>query len=333
MSKKRIHIIHTGGTLGMRAVGGVLAPGPFLSEILSDVPELARVAEVDVEILMNKDSTEFTPLDWDAMADCLESHMDDYDGFVVIHGTDTMAYTASALSFSLRGLSKPVILTGSQRPLRAIPSDGHANLVSAVDLACRDVPEVCVFFGRELLRGNRARKVSAERYDAFESPNYPPLARVGLDVDLHPSLVRRPAGPFRRVAGFVTAVAHVICWPGAPSTPIDQAVDAGAKVVVIGAFGSGNVPGGERGWPGAIARATARGTAVLLLTQCGHGAARPNLYVGGRAALDAGAVSGHDMTDEAALAKAMHLLAQGLSGAALRSALSEDLAGELTKPA
>ena len=331
VAKKRIHLIHTGGTLGMRPVSGVLQPGPFLSQILSDVPELARVAEMDVEILMNKDSTDMVPADWDAMASCLEARMGEYDGFVLIHGTDTMAFTASALSFALRGLAKPVVLTGSQRPLQSIPSDGRLNLVSAVDLATRDVPEVTIFFGRQLLRGNRARKVSAERYDAFESPNYPPLGRVGLDVDLHPQLVRRPGKErFHRVPGFDTAVAYLACWPGASPDAVSRAVEAGAKVVVIGAYGTGNVPGGPSGWPQAFAAARERGAVVLVLTQCGHGAVRPELYEGGRAALLAGAVAGHDLTVEAAMAKAMHLLAQGLRGDALRRALTVDLAGEIT---
>jgi L-asparaginase len=271
-----------------------------------------------------------SPADWDRIGGHLASKMGEYDGFVVIHGTDTLAYTAAALSFSLRGLSKPVVLTGSQRPLKSIPSDGRGNLVSAVDLAGRDVPEVCVFFGRQLLRGNRARKVSSERYDAFESPNYPPLGRVGLDVDLHPALLRRAQGPFEHVPGFVPDVAWLACWPGAPAEALDRAVDAGAKVVALGAYGTGNLPGGKRGWPGAIRRATDRGATVLLVTQCPHGAVRPSLYEGGKAALDAGAVPGHDMTVEAAIVKSMFLLARGLSKEALRAALEEDLAGELT---
>jgi L-asparaginase len=327
---KRIHLVHTGGTLGMAAAGGGLAPGPFLEALLEDVPELRRLAAVDVDILMNLDSTEMAPADWDRLGAHLAARMSAYDGFVVIHGTDTMAHTAAALSFSLRGLAKPVVLTGSQRPLKSIPTDARTNLVSAVDLARRDVPEVCVFFGRHLLRGNRARKVSTERYDAFESPNYPPLARVGLDVDLHPSLVRRPSGPFAHDPGFSPAVAWLACWPGAPADVLDRAVDSGARVVVLAAYGTGNVPGGERGWPGAIRRATARGAVVLLLSQCPHGAVRPRLYEGGRAALDAGAVPGHDLTVEAALVKSMFLLARDLPEDALRRALGEDLAGELT---
>ncbi len=330
MTSKRVHLVHTGGTLGMAPVEGRLEPGPYLARLLEDVPELARVARVDVEILMNVDSTEMGPPEWDRIAAHVAGRMADYDGFVVIHGTDTLAYTASALSFAFEGLAKPVVLTGSQRPLRAVPTDGHSNLVSAVDLAGRDVPEVCVFFGRHLMRGNRTRKESAERYDAFESPNYPALARVGLDVDLHPELIRRPVGPFVHRTGFDPAVAYLPCWPGAPADAIDRAVAAGAKVVAVGAFGTGNLPGGDRGWPGAIARATAGGAAVLLLSQCGHGAVRPRLYAGGRAALDAGAVPGHDLTVEAALAKSMHLLARGLTGATLRDALGRDLAGELT---
>ena len=326
----RIHLVHTGGTLGMAPLDGHLQPGPYLSMLLADVPELARLAEVDVSILMNVDSTEMVPARWDDIAGHIAERMGDYDGFVVVHGTDTMAYTAAALSFALRGLAKPVVLTGSQRPLRAIPSDGRANLVSAVDLARRDVPEVCVFFGRQLLRGNRARKVSAERYDAFESPNYPPLGRVGLDVDLHPALIRRPRGKFKLLPGFNPAVAYVSCWPGAQGEALSHAVNAGAKVVVVGAYGTGNLPASDAGWPSAIRSARERGVVVLLLTQCGHGGVQPQLYEGGRLALAAGAVPGADLTVEAALVKSMHLLAQGLAGDALARALPSDLAGEMT---
>jgi L-asparaginase len=315
----------------MTPVSGRLEPGPYLARLLEDVPELSRLAEVDVEILMNVDSTEMSPADWDRVGAHVADRMDRYDGFVVVHGTDTMAYTAAALSFSLEGLRKPVILTGSQRPLRAIPSDGHSNLVAAVDLARRPITEVCVFFGRQLLRGNRSRKVSAERYDAFESPNYPPLARVGLDVDLHETLIRCPARPFARRAGFDPAVAYVTCWPGADPRMIDRAADGGARVVVVGAYGTGNLPGGASGWPGAIERVTKRGTVVLMVTQCGHGPVRPTLYPGGRAAVAAGAVSGLDLTIEAALTKSMACLAWGLRGDALREALGRDLAGELTE--
>jgi L-asparaginase len=306
-----------------------LEPARYLADLVQEVPELGRLAEVDAEILMNLDSTEMTPSDWTRIARHLGERMDRYDGFVVVHGTDTMAYTASALSFALSGLRKPVVVTGSLRPLRAIPTDARLNLVSAVDVARRDVPEVAIFFGRHLLRGNRARKASVERYDAFESPNYPPLARVGLDVDLHDSLIRRPTGPFVLREAFDPAVATLACWPGAPASLVDRAAD-GARALVVAGYGTGNLPGGEAGWPGAVARAVRRGVPVLLVSQCPHGAVRLPLYAVGRAALDAGAVPGADLTVEAAVAKTMHLLARGLSGEALRDAWVEDLAGELT---
>jgi L-asparaginase len=326
---KRIHLVHTGGTLGMTAERR-LEPASYLAGLLEVVPEVGRLATVDVEILLNLDSTEMTPAEWDRIARHLAERMDRYDGFVVVHGTDTMAYTASALSFALRDLRRPVVLTGSQRPLKAIPTDARLNLVSAVDLARRDVPEVSIFFGRHLLRGNRARKASVERYDAFESPNFPPLARVGLEVDLHGSLLRRPSGPFRLLPGFDPAVALAVCFPGEPARTLDRAADAGAKAVVVAGYGTGNVPGGEAGWPGAIRRAVSRGVPVLLVSQCPHGSVRLPLYEGGRAALDAGAVAGADLTVEAALVKTMHLLGQGRTGDALRAAWREDLAGEMT---
>jgi L-asparaginase len=150
------------------------------------------------------------------------------------------------------------------------------------------------------------------------------------DVDLHPRLVRRPAEPFRHRPGFDGSVVYLPVWPGADGRALDRAVDAGTRVIVVGAYGVGNVPGGREGWAGAIARATARGAVVLLVTQCGHGGVRPALYEAGRAALEAGAVAGHDLTVEAALVKSMHLLAQGLTPSELRAALPADLAGELT---
>lgn len=325
---QRIHLVHTGGTLGMSA-DRRLEPGRYLADLGGEVPELARLADVDVEILENLDSTEMTPAHWDRIAAHVAGAMDRYDGFVVVHGTDTMAYTACALSFALEGLRKPVVLTGSLRPLRAIPTDARLNLVSAVDVARRDVPEVAVFFGRHLLRGNRTKKASVERYDAFESPNYPPLARVGLDVDLHERLVRRPAGPFALRPGFDPAVGVAACWPGAPASVLDRAAED-ARAVVVAGYGTGNLPGGRAGWPGAVARAVGRGVPVLLVSQCAHGAVRMPLYEGGRAALDAGAVPGGDSTLEAAIVKTMHLLAQGLSGEGLREAWGRDLAGEIT---
>nr|NIV15464.1 asparaginase [Fodinibius sp.] len=183
---KKILIIHTGGTFGMMPMKPrqTLAPNQVEERVTAHVPELEKIASIDFNMIFNLDSSNIQPRHWQELAVLINQNIEAYDGFVIIHGTDSMAYTAAALSFMLNNLPKPVILTGSQRPLAEIRTDARINLINAVELATRPIPEVGIFFGTELFRGNRAVKVSSTDFHAFESPNFPSLAEVGLDVEI-----------------------------------------------------------------------------------------------------------------------------------------------------
>lgn len=327
--RPRVLFLYTGGTLGMARRAGPgkepLAPSPVAEDLLPFVRGLQEEVEVEGQLLFNIDSSDMTPAHWCTIGEAVEARIDAYDGFVVVHGTDTMAWTASALSFSLRNLPKPVVLTGAQRPIAFVRSDAGDNLVHAALCAAMDVPEVGLFFGRCLFRGNRATKTSIQSYDAFESPDAVPLVEVGLD--LVPNLApRRPAGPFAPRHAFSDEVAVVELAPGLGPRALTRAAEAGAKGVLLRAFGAGNLP--RAGWPDAVRALVDAGIPVAIGSQCVRGTVDPGAYEGGRAALDAGAMATGSMTVEAATVKLMHLLGLGLSGEALREAYAADLVGE-----
>ena len=333
MHRRRVFLLLTGGTLGMEGRRPrPLHPGTYLRDLLFVVPEIGEVADVHVELLWNLDSSNIGPVHWAGLAERLvEIRRDDApDGFVVIHGTDTMAYTASALSFLLEGLDRPVILTGSQRPLGEIRSDARMNLVNAVELATLDVPEVAVCFGPHLLRGNRTTKVDVWRYDAFESPNHPPLARIGLGVELSGAIRRPPAGGAPRVRGALES--RVLCvrlTPGMPGSALVGAVRASdAQGLVVTAYGSGNVPTEDPSVLGAFETLRDAGIPVVLTSQSLRGGVDPTLYECGQAALARGAIPAGDMTVEAAVTKLMWAIASTPSDVA--GTLGADLAGERT---
>lgn len=316
-------MIHTGGTLGM--TGGrpdALKPEAFASTVHAFVPELSTIAQIDFEVLFNIDSSDLQPLQILTLARFIHERYERYDGFVVIHGTDTMVYTASALAFLFRGLAKPVVLTGSQRPLAEIRSDAKPNLIAACVVASMDdpIPEVAIFFGTELLRGCRSVKLHTRHFDAFESPNCPPLASLGVDVERGAHVRAKGAG----IANPTPLESRLLCvrlFPGIDPEIAAKSLD-GAKGVVIEAFGLGNVP---QAFVPFLETARARGVPVVLTTQCTHGATDPSLYEGGRAALAAGAIAAGDLTTEAALMKLAVVL--GRDGDSAR-AFAEDWAGE-----
>ncbi len=331
---KRVLILHTGGTLGMSARRpSALQPDTYAHEILSRVPELAALATIETRILCNLDSSDVGPDEWSALADEIATaRAAGHDGVVVIHGTDTMAYTAAALSFALVGLDRPVVLTGSQRPLGEIRSDARRNLVDAVDLATRDIPEVGVCFDGALLRGNRATKGDAWSYTAFASPNCAPLARLGLDVEIAPH-VRRPRGAFAVDGRFDARVAVLFVTPGMDPRIVERlgAADAegGARGVVVAAFGVGNVPSRTRSVAAAVRRLVDGGVTVAVVTQAHAGAVDLALYENGVALRDAGALAGGDMGIEAAVAKLMHALGRFPDDARARAEyFVRDVAGE-----
>ena len=332
---KRVLLLHTGGTLGMpprdgdaRARPGPLAPDRYARNLIEQVPELLQIATVETRILCNLDSSDIGPDEWVALADEIAAARAHHDGIVIAHGTDTMAYTASALSFALRGLDRPVILTGSQRPLGEVRSDARRNLIDAVDLATRDLPEVGVCFDGHLLRGNRATKGDAWSYAAFASPGCAPLARLGLDVEIAPH-VRRDNGTFCCVAQFDPRVAALSVTPGFDPLLLGRMLDAGPRGLVLSAFGVGNVPSRVRPIAPVVRAAVDAGVTVLVITQARYGSVDLGLYENGAVLADAGARSGGDMGLEAATVKLMHALALHPNDAAARAALlAADLAGE-----
>ncbi len=325
---KRVLVLHTGGTLGMSARRPTpLSPDTYSQALEERVPELRELAHIETRILCNLDSSDVGPEEWAELATEIAAARASYDGVVIIHGTDTMAYTASALSFALDGLDRPVILTGSQRPLREIRSDARRNLVDAVDLACRDLPEVGIAFDGVLLRGNRARKGDAWSYGAFASPGCPPLARLGLDVQLA-GHVRRPTRAFAVDAHFDTRVLVAHVTPGADPAALRR-LGEGARGLVLCAFGVGNVPLKRRSIAGAVESLVRDGVTIVVVTQAQSGAVDLALYENGAALAAAGAISGGDMSIEAAVPKLMRSLALHPSDdAARRAYLERDVAGE-----
>jgi L-asparaginase len=322
---KRVRVLHTGGTLGMQ--GSPLEPGRFAETLGQRVPELSQLASIDVEIVANLDSSDLGPEHWAGLARAVESGRRAVDGFVVIHGTDTMAYTASALAYALRGLDRPVILTGAQRPLAALRTDARRNLVDAVEIATSGVCEVGICFDGLLLRGCRAVKSDARHYRAFETPGLEPLARLGVDLDLG-AHIRRSAEPFSCDPRFDPRVMVLHVTPGFDPVLLDRLTDGtGLRGVVLVAFGVGTVPSAHGALAPAVERAIARGLDVVVVTS-GSGIVDLGLYKNSLALRDAGAIPGGKMRVEAATVKLMHALAVYADRGERRKYLETDVAGE-----
>ncbi len=306
-----------------------LAPDVYTSDLLAELPVLRKVAEIESRILFNLDSSDMQPHHWVELAAVVHDALPRYDGVVVVHGTDTMAYTASALAFLLPGLDRPVVLTGAQRPLVEVHTDARANLVDACMLATMPVPEVGIAFGSRLLRGCRATKLDAWGMNAFGTPSCAPLAELGVTVEIAAHVLpARALVPFdRRIEPRVLA-ARV--FPGLDPRLLAGALRTGVRGVVLEAFGAGNVPHLENSLVPVIEEATERDIPVVIASQCARGAVDLSRYQGGSAASRAGAIGAGTMTSEAALAKLMVALgrATGERVSAARDAFSAPWAGE-----
>lgn len=342
--KSSILLIYTGGTIGMKVDPTLQALTPFdFKQILEEVPELRKFAyRIDswtFDPLI--DSSDVEPSLWIALAGLIEEKYEDYDGFVILHGTDTMAYSASALSFMIENLSKPVIFTGSQLPIGMPRTDGKENLISAVEIAAAKdaeghalVPEVCICFDNILMRGNRTCKMNSDNFRAFRSENLPPLAEAGISIRYDSNIIRRPAswdeGPtFRKTLD--TRVAILKMHPGiTPQIVRDIMCSPDTRAVIIETYGAGNAPSKE--WFLEIVQAAASmGKVILNVTQCIAGSVNMDIYATGKCLKDAGVVSGYDSTTESALAKLFYLLGNFRDNEDVKRMLEEDLRGEISK--
>lgn len=331
-----VFVLHTGGTIGMvdtpagyAPVAGALAP--YVDWIVeSSGGELPPVEFLELDPPI--DSADATAADWCEIARILAARREDHRGFVVLHGTDTMAYTSSALSFLLPSFGRPVVVTGSQIPISRTRSDGRQNLIGALQVAMRpDVPEVTLLFGEVLLRGNRATKVDASGLDAFDSPRFPPLAELGVDIVVRHRLVRPVEGPARLVDGRLGNVASIRLFPGFSPSILANLCRPPLEGLVIEAYGAGNGPANDPAFVGAVEQATANGIVVVVVTQCVRGSVQPGAYVSGSALMRVGAVPGYDMTCEAALTKLAVLLGEHRDPATVAETMQDDVAGELSR--
>jgi len=341
--KEKVLIIYTGGTIGMgkNPQTGALEPLDF-SLLESNVRELRYVntAIDSYQFCPPIDSSDITPDMWAQLVNIISEKYDDYDGFVILHGTDTMAYTASALSFMLENLTKPVILTGSQLPIGQLRTDGKENLVTSIELAAAHhddgtpiVPEVCIYFNGKLLRGNRSTKQNADGFDAFRSFNFPPLGDVGVNIIYQNHLILKPdySLPMIPHTKMDAGVIVFSLFPGIDENIIRHMFDAPElKSIVMRSYGSGNAP--RQSWLKRIlTEATERGVVVVNISQCVRGQVEMNRYDTGFQLKDAGIISGLDSTVEAAVTKLMYLNARYDDPKVIGKIMTQSLAGEINE--
>ena len=340
----KVLLISTGGTITMvrDKASGALVPAD-METFKAYMPELFLAGEIQVDIeafTPQIDSSDIGPQIWEQVARMVVSHYDEYDGFVVLHGTDTMSYSASALSFMLENLSKPVVFTGSQLPVGVLRSDAKENLLTAIEIAAAKdedgnaiVPEVTIFFEDRLFRANRTTKRNAEHFSAFNSYNYPALAKAGVHITYQPHLVHYSdlSQPLRLHTKFDTNVAVLKLFPGIQPAVVRAVLRTrGLKGVVLETFGAGNAPS-DKWLYRELKAAVEKGIIIVNKTQCNTGSVEMGLYAVSLNLMKAGVLSGYDITTEALLTKMMLLLGENPDDTAtVRRLLGEDLCGEIT---
>lgn len=343
MGETSILIIYTGGTIGMirNSVTGTLESYNF-EHLLRNVPELRQFNLKISSRAFNPpiDSSDMNPRLWGKLVEIISNDYDKYDGFVILHGTDTMAFTASALSFMLQGLAKPVILTGSQLPIGVLRTDGKENLLTAIGIAAAKnidgtpiVSEVCIYFHEKLMRGNRCTKISAESFDAFKSNNYPNLAEAGMEIQYNRAALMSAncSAVLRPHYSMDCNIIIFSLFPGIQPDIVKKVLDnKNIKGIIFRTFGSGNAPQAQ--WlVDALADATRQGKIIVNVTQCSTGSVKMSLYETGRQLLESGIISGRDMTVEAALTKLMFLLGCNLTPDEVRKEMKRCIVGEITE--
>lgn len=339
-TKPAILLLYTGGTIGMvlDKNSGVLKPYNF-NKLYDYVPTL-KMFDYKIDSYCFDpivDSSNMNPFYWGQIAEIIEKNYESYDGFVVLHGSDTMAYTASALSFMLQNLNKPVILTGSQLPLGMVRSDGRENFITSVEIAAAKnedtpvVPEVCIYFENRLYRGNRTHKANAEHFGAFRSPNYPALAEVGTIIKYNRNVIHNPNFKKLKVIKKMDGnVAILKLFPGITENTIKSMLEIeGLKALILETYGTGNAP--NQDWlihP--LAETIKRGLIVLNVSQCESGSVIMGKYETSTRLKEAGVISGKDMTTEAAVTKLMYLFGNYNDSKDIRLMLQKSLVGEIT---
>lgn len=336
-------MIYTGGTIGMIENPETSALESFDFEHLrKHFPEMERFKfRVDTVVFRPPiDSSNMHPEHWTQLVKMIEDNYQRYDGFVVLHGTDTMAYTASVLSFMIRNLTKPIVLTGSQLPIGKLRTDAKENLITALEIAAdKDdagqpiAPEVCIFFQNYLMRGNRTVKMNADNFSAFRSYNYPALAKSGIEIRYDRQHILRPDydKPTEFNYELDTNIVIIKLFPGISQVVVETILQTeGIKAVILETYGSGNAPK-QQWFIDAVRQAVARGIVVVNVTQCASGSVEMHRYETGNELLKAGVVSGMDMTTESTLAKLMYLIGNKSNTAEVENLMQLPVAGELTR--
>lgn len=330
---KKILLIQTGGTIAMDISDGkqpTLNPEKWTELMYQAIPELSEIAQVKMEQLFFEDSSDIHKEHWGKLAEFIHDKYENYDGFVVLHGTDTMAYTASALSFALQGLDKPVILTGSQVPMSNIRSDARRNLINAIEMATLPLPEIAICFNDFVYRGNRSTKMSIGDFDAFASPNYPPLAEIGLNIEIRDH--RSPSDSLKVSADFSDKVFLLKIYPNLNPGFLEKINLDDIRVLIVEAFGSGNFPiHGNQSLLPFFKKCIQNDILLVITSQAAYDAVELNNYESGRKAEQLGALSAKDMTTEATLTKIMYLLAKHNDNQKVAEQFNRNLVGEMTE--
>lgn len=335
-TSKQILILNTGGTISSVKTPHGYEPRPGFVE--KELKSLAVFQHKDMPKFHIKeyspllDSSNMSLNDWNKIAKDISEHYEDYDGFVILHGTDTMAYTASALSFMLEHLTKPVIITGSQIPLSEVRNDALENIVTSLWLCAHQaIKEVCIYFNERLLRGNRAQKVSATQFSAFDSPNFPHLASIGIDIVVHEHLLLKDSKKgFRLQTIEPHFIANFRLFPGFAAEVMIDLLKLPLKGLIIETYGTGNAPNDQPAFLEALASACERGIVIINCSQCQQGRVEMSQYATGYRLKQLGLVSGHDMTPEAAHCKLLYLLSKNLELNDIKTQMAQNLCGELT---
>lgn len=333
--KKKVLILNTGGTISaVKMKHGYEPAQGYISAALSLIhsfrhPDLPSYSIKEYQPLL--DSSNMTVSDWNQIASDIATEYNNYDGFVIFHGTDTMAYTASALSFMLENLAKPVILTGSQIPLSEIRNDALDNIITSLWLcAHQSINEVCIYFNQRLLRGNRAQKISTEHFNAFDSPNFPHLASIGIHIELHHNyLLPRPKAPFRLQPITPHFIANFRLFPGFATEVLAYLLQQPLRGLILETYGAGNAQNNDPRFLKLLEEACNKGVVIINCTQCHQGRVAMNQYATGHGLKKAGLISGHNMTSEAAHCKLLYLLSKNLELNDVRTLIEKNICGEL----